>query len=63
MAEPEDHALPRPVHTSLKSDPGERPEAPVQSSRFKVWKTKDWKRRSANRAERAATYEALLRGA
>ena len=62
MVEPEDLALPRPVHTSLKSDPGERPEPPVGKRRFKGWKTKDWKRRSANRAERAATYEALLRG-
>lgn len=61
MVEPEDLALPRPVHTSLKSDPGERPEAGVGSSRFKVWKTKDWKRRSAQRAQRAASYQALLK--
>ncbi len=61
MAEPEDHALPRPVNTSLKSDPLERPEASVGRSRFKVWKTKEWKRRSAARAERAATYQAMLR--
>lgn len=61
MVEPEDLALPRPVRTSLKADPGERPEATVPSRRFKVWKTKDWKRRSTNRAERAASYRALLR--
>jgi len=61
MAEPEDHALPRPVNTSLKSDPLERPEASVRSSRFKVWKTKEWKRRSSARAERAANYQAMLR--
>jgi hypothetical protein len=62
LAEPEDHALPRPVHTSAKADPGERPEATVGRRRFKVWKTKEWKRRSAQRAARAATYQALLQG-
>jgi hypothetical protein len=61
MIEPEDHALPRPVNTSAKADPAERPEATVAKRRFKVWKTKDWKRRSALRAQRAATYEALLK--
>jgi hypothetical protein len=61
LAEPEDHALPRPVHTSFKADPAERPEAGVTKRRFKVWKTKDWKRRSRQRAERAATYQALLK--
>ena len=60
MAEPENHALPRPVHTSMKADPTERGEAPaVQSRRFKVWKTKDWKRRSQARADRAAAYRSL----
>lgn len=59
LVEPEDHALPLPVHTSFKADPSERPEATVGSRRFKVWKTKDWKRRSAVRAERAASYQAL----
>lgn len=61
LVEPEDLALPRPVHTSAKVDPQERPETAVKRRRFKVWKTKDWKRRSTNRAERAATYEALLK--
>ena len=61
LAEPEDHALPRPVHTSIKVDPSERPEASVSRHRFKVWKTKDWKRRSNLRAQRAATYQALLK--
>ncbi len=56
MAETEDHALPRPVHTSLKSDPSERPEPAVSRRRFKVWKTKAWKRRSNDRAQRAAQY-------
>ncbi len=63
MTEPEDLALPVPVNTSVKADPSERPERTVARRRFKVWKTKDWKRRSTNRAERAATYEALLKGA
>jgi hypothetical protein len=57
--EPEDHALPRPVHTSAKADPAERPDPDVGSRRFKVWKTKDWKRRSMQRAQRAASYQAL----
>ncbi len=61
LFEPEDHALPLPVHTSAKADPSERPEPPVTQRRFKVWKTKDWKRRSAMRAQRAATYQALLK--
>lgn len=56
MAEPEDHALPRPVHTSMKVDPTERPEPSVSNRRFKVWKTKEWKRRTAVRAEKAAAY-------
>ncbi|MGB5759685.1 MAG: hypothetical protein WBM50_22410 [Acidimicrobiales bacterium] len=60
LFEPEDHALPLPVHTSAKADPAERPVSPVARRRFKVWKTKDWKRRSAMRAQRAATYRALL---
>jgi hypothetical protein len=56
MSEPEDHALPRPVHTSMKMDPTERQEIPITPRRFKVWKTKDWKRRSQMRAARAAAY-------
>lgn len=56
MAEPEDLALPRPVHTSMKTDPQERPQIAVRKRRFKVWKTKAWKRRSQVRAERAAAY-------
>ena len=61
MVEPEDHALPRPVHTAEKVDPSDRPEVEVRGRRFKVWKTKDWKRRSNRRAARAARYEALRR--
>lgn len=59
MAEPEDHALPRPVHTSMKADPLERPDVPVGPGRFKVWKTKAWKRRTNLRAEKAAAYRSL----
>ena len=61
LAEPEDHALPRPARSTFKADPSEREPAPIARRRFKVWKTKDWKRRSAVRAERAATYQALLK--
>lgn len=61
MIEPEDHALPRPVRTSEKADPAERQEVTVSRRRFKVWKTKDWKRRSAMRAQKAASYQALLK--
>lgn len=61
LVEPEDHALPRPVNTSTKADPSERPVTEVKRRRFKVWKTKEWKRRSAARAQRAAAYEALLK--
>ena len=59
LDEIEDHALPRPVHTSMKVDPAEKPEIPIQRRRFKVWKTKAWKRRRIDRARRAAAYEAL----
>ncbi|MCP3991666.1 MAG: hypothetical protein GY724_21520 [Actinomycetia bacterium] len=59
MAEPEDHALPRPVHTSMKADPLERPDRQIGRRRFKVWKTKAWKRRTNMRAERAAAYREL----
>ncbi|MGI9595296.1 MAG: hypothetical protein ACR2QK_04000 [Acidimicrobiales bacterium] len=61
LLEPEDHALPLPVHTSAKADPADRPDRQITRRRFKVWKTKDWKRRSAMRAERAASYRALLK--
>ena len=60
MEEPEDHALPRPHHTALKVDPTEKFEpAPVSRRRFKVWKTKAWKRRTNQRAQKAAAYRAL----
>jgi hypothetical protein len=61
LVEPEDHVIPRPVHTSRKVDPDERPEMEVKKRRFKVWKTKGWKRRSSKRAERAADYHQLVK--
>jgi hypothetical protein len=59
MSEPEDHALPLPVHSSMKADPAERPELAVRKRRFKVWKTKAWKRRTNQRAQRAAAMRSL----
>jgi len=59
MDEPENHALPRPVHTSMKSDPHDRPEVRAKAPRFKVWKTKAWKRRKLERTQRAAAYKSL----
>jgi hypothetical protein len=59
MDEPEDLTLPRPVHSTLKTDPAEKPDIPVAKRRFKVWKTKDWKRRTRTRAQRAAAYRSL----
>ncbi len=61
MEEPEDLALPRPVHTSQKTNPTERPLPMVKRKRFKVWKTKGWKRRSTLRAEKAASYHELVK--
>lgn len=59
LDEPDDLAYPVPVHTSMKADPAERPELIVGGQRFRVWKTKAWKRRANQRAERAAAYRAL----
>lgn len=61
MEEPDDLALPRPVHSAQKTAPTERPERQVARKRFRVWKTKGWKRRSSVRAERAASYHNLVR--
>ena len=61
LDEPEDYTLPRPVNTSRKVDPEERPEVEVKSRRFKVWKTKGWKRRTNLRAERAASLHDLVK--
>ncbi|MDH4074573.1 MAG: hypothetical protein OEW29_01460 [Acidimicrobiia bacterium] len=59
LAEPEDHALPLVAHASMKADPAERPEVTVSQRRFRVWKTKAWKRRTNLRAQRAAAYRSL----
>ena len=59
IAETDNYALPLPVHTSMKADPAERPEIDVGKQRFKVWKTKAWKRRTSIRAQRAAAYRSL----
>lgn len=59
LVEPEDHALPRPHHTSFKTDPSERPDVQIRRRRFKVWKTKAWKRRTIARAQRAEAYRNL----
>jgi hypothetical protein len=59
MEEPENLTLPHPVHTTVKTDPAERPEVTVTTRRFKVWKTKAWKRRSNERAQRAEAYRQL----
>lgn len=68
LEEPEDHALTRPVNTSEKVDPSERMHTAASEGwgdetrrKFKVWKTKSWKRRSLQRAERAASYQKLLK--
>ncbi len=61
LAEQEDYALPRPVHTTRKVEPDERPDVEVKWRRFKVWKTKGWKRRTNLRAERAASYHDLVK--
>lgn len=62
LAEPEDHAFPVPVHTSRKIDPHDRPEPKVERRRFKVWKTKGWKRRSIERSQKAQAYRQMLKG-
>jgi hypothetical protein len=59
LAEPEECTLPLPVHISMKADPAERPELMVGRRRFRVWKTKSWKRRTSVRAQRAAAYRSL----
>lgn len=61
LAEPEDHALTLPVRTTRKSDPQERPEPTVKRRRFKVWKTKGWKRRSNDRIQKAMAYQDLVK--
>ena len=59
LAEPEEYALPVLAHASMKADPAERPEISIGGHRFRVWKTKAWKRRTSQRAQRAAAYRSL----
>jgi len=54
--EPEDLTLPRPHHLSAKVDPQEKQMPEIQKRRFRVWKTRAWKRRSNERAQRAAAW-------
>jgi len=59
MTEPEDLVLPRPVNTATDIEPSEKPpKAKANQKRFKVWKTKDWKRRSLARKRKALQYKA-----
>ncbi len=56
VEEPEDLALPRPHHLTEKVDPHDRQMPEVRKRRFRVWKTRAWKRRSNERAMRAAAW-------
>jgi hypothetical protein len=57
--EPDNLALPRPHHISEKVDPADRPAYEVRSRRFKVWKTRAWKRRTNQRQQRAQAWADL----
>ena len=62
--EPENLALPRPHHTAVRLEPVSRNEvSEPPSHRFKVWKTKAWKRRKLQRRQRALAEFQLLRQA
>jgi hypothetical protein len=65
VAEPDDLALPRPHHTSVRLEPVNRDEVGSSSDRpkFKVWKTKAWKRRKQERRQRAMLENQLFRQA
>ena len=54
--EPEDLALPRPHQLSEKVDPTEKTVPEIQKRRFRVWKTRAWKRRSNERTQRAIAW-------
>lgn len=43
----------------MKCDPADKPDIPVSKRRFRVWKTKAWKRRSQMRAAKAQAYRSL----
>ena len=64
VAEPEDLALPNPHHTAIRLEPVNRDEvAQPERPRFKVWKTKAWKRRKLERRQRAMAEMQFLRHA
>jgi hypothetical protein len=54
VAEPEDLTLPTPHHTAIRLEPVNRDDVgEVEGFRFRVWKTKAWKRRKLERRQRA----------
>jgi hypothetical protein len=62
--EPEDLALPRPHHTAVRLEPVSRDEVgEAAKPRFRVWKTKAWKRRKLERRQRAQLEYRMLREA
>jgi hypothetical protein len=62
--EPEGLALPRPHHTAVRLEPVNRDEVHEPSRpRFKVWKTKAWKRRKLERRQRTLMEMQQLRQA
>lgn len=64
LDEPDGVALPRPHHTAVRLEPISRDEVLSTSPpRFKVWKTKAWKRRKLERQQRALLEYHLLRQA
>ena len=64
LAEPDDLALPRPHPTAERLEPVNRDEVGNGDGhrKFKVWKTKAWKRRKLERRQRAMA-EYMLRQA
>jgi hypothetical protein len=59
--EPDDLALPRPHHTAVRLEPVNRDDFDTSPRRFRVWKTKAWKRRKLERRQRAMMERRLLR--
>jgi len=58
LVEPDNMVLPKHVHSSVDVDPADKPSRkPVQRKRFKVWKTKAWKRRSTIRSNKAIRWQ------
>jgi hypothetical protein len=54
-------ALPSPHHTAVPVAPVNRDHPVKPKRRFKVWKTKSWKRRKLVRAQRARAEVELIR--